>query len=93
MTGSQIALRFDGHCYEKGYDQKRLTGQILRIYDLIEDGEWRTLSEIAKETGDHESSISAQLRNLRKVRFGEHVIEKRARGERVNGLFEYRLQK
>ena len=55
------------------------------------DGLWRTLKEVADNTGDPEASVSAQLRHLRKKRFGSFVLEKRPRGNRSNGLFEYRL--
>ena len=84
-------LRFDGSDYDPKYDKKRLTGQILRIFDAIKDGSWNTLVEIQNLTGDPQTSISAQLRNLRKDRFGSHLIEKRYRGDRSNGLWEYRL--
>ena len=39
-------------------------------------------------TGDPESSISAQLRHMKKERFGGHAIEK---GYLGNGLYTYRL--
>jgi len=86
MTGAD----FDGPCYSP-VDKARLTGQILRVYNLIRDGKWRTLVEIAQATGDPESSVSAQLRHLRKEKFGAYDIEKRARGNRADGLYEYRL--
>ena len=82
---------FDGSDYESDNDKVRLTGQLHNIYELIKDGSWRTLKEIAEKTGYGESSISSQLRNLRKDRFGNHDIRKRHRGDRKNGLFEYRL--
>ncbi len=78
--------RFDGPADD--IDARRLTGQILRIHELISDGRWRTLAEIEAETGDPQASISAQLRNLRKARFGSHTIERRRRGP---GTYEYRL--
>lgn len=83
---------FDGSDYTREFDQKRLTGQIRRIYDVMKDGQWRTLREIETRTEDPQSSISAQLRNLRKERFGAHVINRRGRGEPNQGLFEYQLQ-
>jgi len=54
-------------------------------------GTWRTLSEIETITGDPQASISAQLRHLRKARFGSYRIEKQRRGDETSGLFEYRL--
>jgi hypothetical protein len=83
-------LRFDGPTYQPEVDQERLSGQILRIRDLMVDGTWRTLGEIAARTGDPESSISAQLRHLRKVRFGAYLVDKRRRVD-GGGLYEYRV--
>lgn len=85
--------RFNGSDYVKEFDQSRLTGQLKRVYELMIDGMWRTLSEIAITTNDPEASISAQLRFLRRERFGSHLVEKRSRGERENGLWEYRVLK
>jgi hypothetical protein len=83
--------RFNGPAYEPVHDDVRLTGQLLRVYMLMKDGEWRTLNEISKETRDPPASISAQLRHLRKPRFGRYCVERRARGERSCGLWEYRV--
>ena len=82
---------FNGPAYDPTFDQERLTGQIARIYELMSDGEWRTLSEIAAETGDPQASISAQLRHLRKPRFGAFIVERQSRGDRATGLYEYRV--
>lgn len=79
---------FDGPTYDPARDKVRLTGQLERIFDLMKDGSWRTLSAIATRTGEPAPSISAQLRHLRKKRFGGHTVEKRHVG---HGLFEYRL--
>lgn len=43
-------MKFDGPEYDPSLDQKRLTGQIKRIFDLMTDGKWRTLGEISKAT-------------------------------------------
>lgn len=93
MATAELAARarFDGPEYVERFDHARLTGQLLRIYALMRDGHWRTLNEIAQATGDPQASASAQLRHLRKPRFGEHVVEKRPRGDRSSGLWEYRL--
>lgn len=82
---------FDGPDYIEKYDQKRLTGQMLRIFNLMKDGTFRTLSEIEQITGDPQASISAQIRHLKKPRFGGHEVNKRRRGDPSNGLFEYQL--
>lgn len=82
---------FDGSDYEPQLDQTRLQKQHDRIKNIMLDGAWRTLDEIALITGDPPASISAQLRHLRKPRFGAFTIEKRRRGEFRLGLYEYRL--
>lgn len=84
-------IRFNGPVYDPKYDKVRLTGQILRIFNLMKDGHWRTLSEIEAITNDPAASISAQLRHLRKERFGSHTVNKRPRGDRKQGLWEYQL--
>lgn len=81
-------LRFDGDDYVHARDSKRLTGQLKDIFTFMMDGRWHTLTEISKATDAPEASVSAQLRNLRKPRFGGHVIERRSNG---NGLYEYKL--
>ena len=85
------AGHFNGPDYEPENDQARLAAQISRIFAVMRDGKWRTLNEIAVITKDPEASISAQLRHLRKARFGSHFVDKRRRGDRKNGLYEYRL--
>jgi len=84
--------RFNGPVYDPAADKDRLTRQIGRIYQCMMDGRWRTLEEIALKTGDGESSISAQLRHLRKPKFGSHKVFRRPRGDRQHGLFEYKLE-
>lgn len=85
--------KFNGSDYIPEFDDERLKGQIKKIYELMIDGEWRTLSEIEQLTNFGQASISAQLRHLRKERFGNHVVNKRNRGVREKGLFEYQLTK
>lgn len=80
--------RFNGSDYQPSRDDVRLTGQLLRIWGVVSDGVWRTLHDIASTTGDPEPSVSAQLRHLRKPRFGSHTVEKLHKG---NGLFLYRV--
>ena len=84
-------MRFNGSDYDHEADQRRLTGQIKRVFSAMRDGEWRTLSELASLTNDPHASVSAQLRHLRKPRFGSHEVNKQSRGEREVGLFEYQL--
>jgi len=86
---TQEELRFDGDDYVHTRDVARLTGQILRVHQFMTDWQWHTLAQIAAATGAPEASASAQLRNLRKVRFGKWEVSRR----HVNGgLYEYRLE-
>ena len=60
-------------------------------------GAWMTLRELARLTRYGETSISAQLRHLRKARCGGFVLEKRVRKPQVVSIeehfvvWEYRL--
>lgn len=87
----RTGANFDGPEYEPELDKVRLTGQIERVYNLMKDMRWRSLNEIAAATHDPQSSVSAQLRHLRKKKFGSHIINKRRRGNPMNGLYEYQL--
>ena len=60
-------------------------------------GAWMTLRELARLTRYGETSISAQLRHLRKAQCGGYVLEKRVRAAEVVSseehfvVWEYRL--
>ena len=81
---------FDGSTYEPTLDQGRLNSQQSRVFDVMGDGEWRTLDQLSAATGDPTPSVSARLRDLRKPRFGGHQVDRRRRSP---GLFEYRLDR
>lgn len=87
MTNLAILDR-DGLTYDHARDGARLAGQHARVLALMRDGKWRTLAEIALYTRDPESSVSARLRDLRKLKFGGHTVER----EYVqSGLHRYRV--
>ena len=60
-------------------------------------GAWMTLHELARLTRYGETSISAQLRHLRKAKCGGYVLEKRVRKPEIVSseehfvVWEYRL--
>jgi hypothetical protein len=85
---NQNKFKFDGSDYIPDRDDVRLSGQILRVWECMKDEKWRTLREISNATGDPEASISAQLRHLRKPKFGSYDVEKEYIS---NGLFKYKL--
>jgi hypothetical protein len=94
MTAPMSAVPFPdfaGAEYSPTHDDFRLRGQLARVFDVMVDGGWRTLDEIAHAAHAPAASVSAQLRHLRKERFGAHTVDKRHRGPANCGLYEYRL--
>ena len=75
--------------------------EVLRdvLLSATECGSWLTLRELAQLTQYGEASISAQLRHLRKPKYGSYVVEKQVRrGEVVRdaehgAIWEYRLRR
>lgn len=88
IPGSQAPYSFDGGTYEPKRDQARLGAQMDRVHQVMKDGQWRTLEEISRLTGDGIAAISARLRDFRKEKFGAHTVNRRYV---ENGLFEYQL--
>ena len=80
--------QFSGADYDDARDRERLTGQMLRIWDLMIDGQWRSVSAIASVLSIPETSASAQLRSLRKKDFGGHDVQRRHNGA---GYYEFKL--
>lgn len=81
-------MRFDGETYDHDRDGKRLGSQYWKVFNLMLDGRWRTLSQIASEVESPESSVSARLRDMRKERFGSHDVEREYISK---GQWKYRL--
>ena len=79
---------YDGSDYDDSRDRERLAGQTLRVFNAMQAGGWLTLEQLARATGDPPTSVSAQLRHLRKEKFGGHTVEKTHLGK---GLYQYRL--
>jgi hypothetical protein len=84
----QQELFFDGAVYNHERDFKRLYKQLKVVFDLMKDGQWRTLNEICELTNQAHASVSARLRDLRKERFGAYTVERQYLG---NGLYTYRV--
>lgn len=86
-----------GPAYSEQYDKVRIGKQMEAIRDtMLRSQQWFTLGEIDRllQQSGHmfpQTSISANLRNLRKPQFGSYILEKRPRGNRYQGLWEYRL--
>ena len=75
-----------GPAYSPAVDGKRIRRQHEAIRELMLDGAWRTLKELETLTGYAQGSISAQLRHLRKSRFGSYRVPRR---RRAGGTWEY----
>jgi hypothetical protein len=67
----------------------RFHGQRKYIFELMADGQWRTLEEIAKRCNASEAGASARLRDFRKQAYGGFTVRRR----RVSGtnIYEYQL--
>ena len=79
---------FGGITYAPALDHVRLNGQLLRVFDLMKDGQWRTLAEIAAVVGGTEAAVSARLRDLRKEKYGARDV---SREWVEGGLWKYRI--
>lgn len=84
-------LSHDGASYDAALDGARLNAQTQRVFDVMRDGAWRTLAQLAAAAGAPEASVSARLRDLRKPRFGGFVVSRR-RVPDADGLWQYRLE-
>lgn len=62
--------------------------QLGLVWEVMRDGAWHTLADIAQRTNMPEASISARLRDLRKPDHGEWTVSRRAAG---GGRFAYRV--
>ena len=75
LTTPIETMQFDGATYEPDKDQKRLGTLLIRVYNVLKDGQPHTLPELVLKCGGSETGVSSKLRDLRKARFGGHTIE------------------
>jgi len=88
---------FDGRTYDPALDHDRLSKQLGRVYEVLKSHGWWTLQEIqwrCKKMGpytkhDSEAWILARIRDLRKHKFGNYVVERKRL--QICGLWAYRL--
>ena len=83
-----------GPAYSGELDGERVAGQMEEIRDFMlrHWPYWFTLAEIETALDHPQASISAQLRHLRKLRFGSYLVEKRRR-EPEGAQWEYRCSR
>lgn len=95
--GGHMATKTYGASFDQALDGARIDKQFNAIKALLEScrviAQWLTLAEIEEHTGYTSASISAQLRHLRKAKFGSHKVEKRRRATagQSSGAWEYAL--
>ena len=87
---NHTGAHFDGATYHPSLDHIRLTGQLARVYDVMQDGHWRTLRHLSVIAKAPEGSVSARLRDLRKDKFGAYEVV-RKRDTVQPGLWMYKL--
>lgn len=73
------------------YDYERLKTGMARVFQFMKGNDWKTLKEISNVTNVPEASASAHLRDFRKAKYGLHIVDRRIRGDRSKGLWEYKL--
>lgn len=84
------AVAHDGETYDPAVDAAPLNAQQQAVWDTMTlVPRWWTLRELADRTGYPEASVSARLRDLRKPKWGGHLVERRRRGD--TRQWEYRL--
>ncbi len=81
---------FDGYTYDPAKDGERLATLQQRVMRTMASGHWYTLRALQAICGGSETSISARIRDCRKSRWGNRVIETRRTAE--PGVWEYRMK-
>ena len=79
---------FDGDDYDSTRDKERLTKQRDKIRMYMEGRDYLTVQEVAEFFNYPENSVSAQMRNLRKKKFGGRIVDREYFG---NGLYKFKL--
>jgi DNA-binding Lrp family transcriptional regulator len=80
---------FDGDTYD-AVDYDKFSRQLKNVFDVMKDGQWHSISMIARSVGCSQQSASARLRDLRKAKFGAYNME-RQRMKSISGTYVYRL--
>jgi hypothetical protein len=88
VTQLDLIPQFDGATFQPERDGERLTRQLDRVKELMLDGQWRSLPQIAALVGGSEAGVSARLRDLRKPRNGAYTVNRR---HVEDGLHEYQV--
>jgi len=84
-----MSAQFDGETFDPVLDGARLSSQLQRVKALMSDGRWHSLRYISDTVGGSEASVSARIRDCRKLKFGGHTVDRMRMKE---GLWVYRLK-
>lgn len=71
-------------------DRQKLGKQLAAVRDCMVDGQWWTLARLSAATGYPEASLSARIRELKRVGLA-YVRRKVGPGEGQMGQWEYRV--
>lgn len=80
---------FGGATYD-ARDKARLSTQLRKVLELMQDGRRRSLAEIKQFVGGSEAGVSARLRDLRKRQYGGHDVRHQ---RRYDGVWFYWVQR
>jgi len=78
-------LPFGGQTYSPELDRERLATALGRVWELMRDGAWRSLSQIALICDCSEAGASARLRDLRKARIRAFFPTLAVNSRRIEG--------
>ena len=82
------APRFDGQTFDPVLDADRLRRQLGRVFNVMRDGRWRTLRELAAAV-EWRRRPSRPACGISETKTRARDVQRRRRG--CGGLFEYRL--
>jgi hypothetical protein len=80
--------RFDSGIVLTEKEQNGLTDQLDNIFNVLSDGLWHTVAEVAGIFGYQHTSVDAQFRNLRKEKFGGWNVARK----KIGGVSHYRIE-
>ena len=85
-------MSFTGYGYDAAQDYSRLKSQQNRLLWILEKtrGEWWSVQDLSRWVPGAQTSLSANIRNLRKKQHGSHPVECR-RLKKGGGTWVYRL--
>lgn len=86
----QLSLVYDFVNPKDAERTQKLTGDLRRVYAIMQDGKTHLVSDIAKILNLPECSVSAQIRHLRKQKYGGYNV---VRKSLTKGVSIYQLIK